>query len=450
MPPKKRVIASADEEEAKKTKVDTTSTSPPPTTTTSTTTTTTSTSTSSSSSSTDIKTDKDKGKDKLKDDDIIDSDEEAKSKLPKCRYGPSCYRKNPEHLKEFWHPKAKSGDSSTSTSSGSTSGTTPLKKSESKLLNPSKGDADLDEKGAVQLENYKNVLRIVLGKSKISVDEKRMLREFRKQHSITDQHHFLALAQFGWTEDEYDDGERKDDNIDLEVERKVLLDPSGFEIFWLERKDLKKMTKEQENVFSRVCTRFFQTMARAQSNYIVSKVGVIANSPLRTKFNTRLQAFRSAGKADLEWGFHGTSEESISAISKTGFLTPDEIQKLKNEKAAKTGGGKKSAPKVKPKLDIEVLDDGFFGKGIYFSFYSDYAMYYSQERSSSQILLSQILVGKAYKCTTRMDGSDVMKGFDSHYSPKGNEVVIFQPDQILPRYIITFEENEDEEREQEF
>lgn len=48
-----------------------------------------------------------------------------------------------------------------------------------------------------------------------------------------------------------------------------------------------------------------------------------------------------------------------------------------------------------------------------------------------------------------MDGQGLQPGYDSHISPKGNELVIFDPDQILPRYIITFVEKEAEEREQE-
>jgi len=48
-----------------------------------------------------------------------------------------------------------------------------------------------------------------------------------------------------------------------------------------------------------------------------------------------------------------------------------------------------------------------------------------------------------------MDGEGLRKGYHSHISPKGNEVVIFAPAQILPRYIITFSEKEAMEREQE-
>jgi len=42
-----------------------------------------------------------------------------------------------------------------------------------------------------------------------------------------------------------------------------------------------------------------------------------------------------------------------------------------------------------------------------------------------------------------------MPGYDSHESPKGNEIVIFEPSQILPRYIISFSSVIAEDREQE-
>lgn len=48
-----------------------------------------------------------------------------------------------------------------------------------------------------------------------------------------------------------------------------------------------------------------------------------------------------------------------------------------------------------------------------------------------------------------MDGQGCKAGYDSHVSPKGNEVVVFEKDQILPRYIITYVEKDAEEREQE-
>jgi len=105
--------------------------------------------------------------------------------------------------------------------------------------------------------------------------------------------------------------------------------------------------------------------------------------------------------------------------------------------------------KKKKKNDVKILDDGYYGRGIYFSMYSDYAMWYSEERSSNKILLSKLLPGKCYQCTGRMDGQDRMPGYDSHYSPKGNEIVIFHAYQTLPRYILTFKSQDAGEREQE-
>jgi hypothetical protein len=121
-------------------------------------------------------------------------------------------------------------------------------------------------------------------------------------------------------------------------------------------------------------------------------------------------------------------------------LHPDDIAKLNKGK----GKGK-----AKAKKKIEVLDDGYFGSGIYFSFYSDYAMWYSEERDSSQILLCKLLTGRTFKCEGRMDGKPCMDGYDSHFSPKGNEIIMFASAGCLPRYIIKFTKQDEQEREQE-
>ncbi len=58
------------------------------------------------------------------------------------------------------------------------------------------------------LQGYESILQITLGKNKISPDEKKLLRQYRKKHGISDADHVKLLKQFGWTEDEYEDGER--------------------------------------------------------------------------------------------------------------------------------------------------------------------------------------------------------------------------------------------------
>lgn len=93
------------------------------------------------------------------------------------------------------------------------------------------------------------------------------------------------------------------------------------------------------------------------------------------------------------WGFHGTSREGIQGISKTGFLHPGSFSLLisliskmtlqnskpkinQKQKARKRFDGneknshKKDHHMPKPP---DVLDDGYYGKGIYFTMYSDYA-----------------------------------------------------------------------------
>lgn len=267
--------------------------------------------------------------------------------------------------------------------------------------------------------------------------------------SIPESVHRMLLGQLGWSEDEYEDGVRPEKaDIDLDEENAVLADPEGFKIIWI-RKD-KYPTKQHENTFGRVCSDFYQTMNKAQRNFRVTKVGVIVNSKLKANFDRKREDLKAHGKDPNEaWGFHGTSEDAIAKIAQTGFLHPDKIAKINAAAAAAAGKKSKGKKKAVKKPVIPVLDNGYFGAGIYFSCYSDYAMWYSEEKDSEQILVAKLLQGETYKCQKRMDGSNCMKGYDSHFSPKGNEIIIFDPDACLPRYIIAYESQDEEEREQE-
>lgn len=179
-----------------------------------------------------------------------------------------------------------------------------------------KQDSDTDNQ---TLENYKSVLQCALAKNKISVDEKRMLRTYRRNNAIEDVDHFRLIQQFGWTADEYEDGQRKDDDCDLDEER-GLLEKNQLTI--LSIKKAKNMPKEHDIVFSRVCAKFFQTMSKAQSNYIITEVGIIVNPEARKKFNMKKQELTSSNLGNIEWAFHGTTRDSIKAIAETGFLHP--------------------------------------------------------------------------------------------------------------------------------
>lgn len=76
------------------------------------------------------------------------------------------------------------------------------------LKQPSTGITDEEKERAKQLEIYKTMVRLFTSKGKISADEKRHLRTYRSEHSISADDHFKILLQLGWSEDEYDDGEK--------------------------------------------------------------------------------------------------------------------------------------------------------------------------------------------------------------------------------------------------
>lgn len=212
------------------------------------------------------------------------------------------------------------------------------------------------------------------------------------------------------------EGEKRDDSIELDEEKEILKSADGFKIIVIRAS--QKRTKEQEAVWASVTSRFYQTMSKAQANYAIKSIGVIVNAKLKDAYMKKKQEMLKKDKRhhQEEWGFHGSSESSIGAIAKEGFKHPDDLAK-ENEKSKPATKKKAPAKKVAPKIQVELLDEGYFGKGIYFSMYSDYAMWYSEERESNQILLSKLLTGKVYQCTGRMDGQDRQTGCDSHYSP---------------------------------
>jgi hypothetical protein len=71
----------------------------------------------------------------------------------------------------------------------------------------------------------------------------------RQEHGITEHEHDQLLGLFGWTPDEYEEGERAPDDIDLEREKDILKNASGFKVF--ELRNGQKMTKEEQNVWDR-------------------------------------------------------------------------------------------------------------------------------------------------------------------------------------------------------
>ena len=71
---------------------------------------------------------------------------------------------------------------------------------------------------------------------------------------------------------------------------------------------------------------------------------------------------------------------------------------------------------------LQILAGG--GAGIYFSEFPSLSMGYV--RTGSKFLLAQILLGRPFQCTNRMDGAPCSAGYDSHISPDKQEIIIFR------------------------
>lgn len=107
--------------------------------------------------------------------------------------------------------------------------------------------------------------------------------------------------------------------------------------------------------------------------------------------------------------FHGTSRRNIDSILDQGFLL------------SKVGSS---------------TDMGYYGRGIYFSEYPGLSMGYA--RDCQCLLLCLVLVGKAFRMENVQTGCELKSGYDSHISPCGSEVVIFDPSCIMPLYVVTW------------
>jgi hypothetical protein len=56
------------------------------------------------------------------------------------------------------------------------------------------------------------------------------------------------------------------------------------------------------------------------------------------------------------------------------------------------------------------------------------------------MLVCAVLMGRIYTCPDMMEGADCMAGYDSHTSPCGQELVLFQASQVLPCYLVKWAE----------
>lgn len=148
-------------------------------------------------------------------------------------------------------------------------------------------------------------------------------------------------------------------------------------------------------------------------------------------------------QANLVIGFHGGCSDPIR-------VAEENFQNLKEKK----------------------IDSGWFGNGTYFTQFIGYGDKYSRFRQTFfsgkiPLIMSFAMLGNPFPVTERMDQSKLVEGYDSHYVllkqskgkmsylplesadeiPDYDEIVIFNPDQILPRYLLFIDQKSNSESE---
>jgi aprataxin and PNK-like factor len=76
-----------------------------------------------------------------------------------------------------------------------------------------------------------------------------------------------------------------------------------------------------------------------------------------------------------------------------------------------------------------------YGCGIYLSPNPDVAQGYAAD---GKMLVCAVLMGRIYTCPAVMEGVGCRRGYDSHTSPCGEELILFDAAQVLPCYLVVF------------
>ncbi|XP_048239190.1 uncharacterized protein LOC124148675 [Haliotis rufescens] len=326
--------------------------------------------------------------------------------LPPCQYGAKCYRKNLLHFAEFSHPTS----SGVAADAGSGSDTDVVDSDEDdKKPAPKKDGKDVLNRGMSLVKSFsqmteaerkelikkafeaKQQLQKELEQTKKKVEEKE-----KEVKSLQDQVSTGLLLV---------DGEKEA----MEGDQTVYF-PLAAERAYKEGSAAQTHFRLAESQFYRLLTSTYTTNVR------VSKVEYVVNPTLVKRFKDARQHLKKTRGEDNSYpvlAFHGTEEKNIVPICETGFRVP-----------GSAGFSHRT-------------DTGWYGKGVYFSEYPSYSMSYIQ--GATKLLLCQVLPGKVYKCTKLIHGASLAKGNDSHTSPDGKELVIFNSHHIIPCYIVHYE-----------
>ena len=183
------------------------------------------------------------------------------------------------------------------------------------------------------------------------------------------------------------------------------------------------LNDEGHTHFSTAESKFLSSLSKRPGHpgYRVDSIDLVINPDILTDFQHKQAEFAKSGKpAKCVLAFHGTREENIDSIIQSNF-------------------------------SLDRIKRSMYGHGIYFSEFADVSMAYAAEASHTcrSLLLCKILPGKEYDLNQSSSGAPLEHGYDSHRVRKdskgfGEMLVIFNPSQIMPYYIIHYSKVEEQ------
>eukprot|EP01103_Thecamoeba_quadrilineata_P014380 TRINITY_DN4277_c0_g1_i2.p1 TRINITY_DN4277_c0_g1~~TRINITY_DN4277_c0_g1_i2.p1 ORF type:complete len:663 (-),score=150.87 TRINITY_DN4277_c0_g1_i2:3-1934(-) len=208
----------------------------------------------------------------------------------------------------------------------------------------------------------------------------------------------------------------------------------------------------------------FRRFVNRDRIFSVSSVDVIRNNNVEGRFKKKEASLQKDVQEDLrrsgeKWA--GAEEKRIfEHLSETIFWCSErQVGDGSNPILAWHGTTPERLPEICSKgfLNLATKDSGWYGSGIYFTQMPNYGQFYinhcvSEMGESFTLILSWLLLGKPYPLTYKLEAGNCQDGFDSHvvlvdgFEPcpldkpcTGDEIVIFEEAQALPRYIVHYE-----------
>ncbi|UJR09457.1 hypothetical protein I4U23_013696 [Adineta vaga] len=349
--------------------------------------------------------------------------------LPVCPFGATCYRKNLLHFAQYTHPfdllnpdvDSSDEEDEEEKNHRSDKSKTVINEGKKRKLEIEKEEDDDGDKTEEYDSDDETVYDVKLEKtfSKMTDDEKRLMIE--RAFELKDK----LQEKLKKTREEAENSKKEIEQLQSKITEGILLMEGetevlkGTEVKYFElfpERNYKQGSAAE--VHFRLAESQFYRLLSGYATAQVNKVEYVCNPILIDRFNKAREELKKKRGEQCSYpvlAFHGTAVKNIQPICEKGFKVPGQA-------------GFQHA-----------TDNGFWGRGTYFSEYPNYSMSYI--KGATKLLLCQILQGKIFQCTQLIDGADLQDGFDSHCSPDKKELIIFRSDYILPQYIVHYKIN---------